>query len=61
MGYHAVLHCHASVDTCLECAPLLHQVTPEEDRARMVILSDPYLEHFDGYLELVEEDSVCLP
>ncbi len=24
-------------DTCQECAPLLHQVTPEEDRVRMVI------------------------
>ncbi len=44
-------------DTCPECAPLLHQVTPEEDRVRMVTQSDPYYEHFDGYLELVEDDA----
>ena len=44
-------------DTCQECAPLLYQVTPEKDRVRMVTRSDPYLEHFDGYLELVEDDS----
>ncbi len=44
-------------DTCPEFAPLLHQVTPEEDRVRMVTPSDPYFEHFDGYLELVEDDS----
>ena len=44
-------------DTCPECAPLLHQVIPEEDRVRMVTPSDPYFEHFDGYLELVEDDS----
>ena len=44
-------------DTCPEGAPLLHQVTPEEDRVRMVTPSDPYFEHFDGYLELVDDDS----
>ncbi len=44
-------------DTCPECAPLLHQVTPEEDRVRMVTPSDPYFKHFDGYLELVEDDT----
>ncbi len=44
-------------DTCPECAPLLHQVTLEEDRVRMVTPSDPYYEHFDGYLELVEDDA----
>ncbi len=43
--------------TCPECAPLLQQVTPEEDRVRIITPSDPYLEHFDGYLELVEHDS----
>ncbi len=36
------LSCHASRpwkrDTCPECAPHLHQVTPEEDRVRMVSL-----------------------
>ncbi len=44
-------------DTCPECAPFLHQVTLKEDRVRMVIPSDPYLDHFDGYLELVEDDT----
>ncbi len=43
-------------DTCPECAPLLHQVTPEEDRLWMVTPSDPYFEHFDGYFELVEDN-----
>ncbi len=32
-------------------------MTREEDRVRMVIPSDPYLEQFDGYLELVEDDT----
>ncbi len=40
-----------------EDAPLLHQVTAEEARVRMVTPLDPYLEHFDGYLELVENDT----
>ncbi len=44
-------------DTCPECAPLLHQVTPEEDRVRRVTPSDPYFKNFDGYLELVDDDS----
>ncbi len=44
-------------DTCPECAPLLHQVTPEEDRVRIVAPSDLYFKHFDGYLELVEDDA----
>ncbi len=44
-------------DTCQECYHLLHQVTPEEDRVRMVTQSDPYLEYFDGYIELVKDDS----
>ncbi len=43
-------------DTCPECAPLLHQVTSVEDRVRMVIPSDPYLEHFDAYLELMKDE-----
>ncbi len=55
LSRHAVLPCKH--DTCPQYAPLLHQVTPEEDRVRMVIPSDPYLEHFDGYLELMEDDS----
>ncbi len=44
-------------NTCPECASLIHQVSHEEDKVRLVIPSDPYLEHFDGYLELVEDDS----
>ncbi len=44
-------------DNCPECPPLLHQVIPEEDRVRMVTPSDPYLAHFDGYLELVDNDT----
>ncbi len=44
-------------DTCPQYASLLHQVTLEEDRLRMVIPWDPYLEHFDGYLEMVEDCS----
>ncbi len=55
LSHHASWLCQR--DTCPECAPLLHQVTPEEDRVRMVIPLDPYLEHFDGYLELVEDDT----
>ncbi len=55
LSHHASRPCKH--DTYPECAPLLHQVTPEEDRVRMVTPSDPYFEHFDGYLELVEDDS----
>ena len=32
-------------------------MTLEEDRVRMVTPSDLYYEHFDGYLELVEDES----
>ncbi len=44
-------------DTCPECAPLLHQVTPEEGIVAAVLPQDPYLQHFNGYIELVEDDS----
>ncbi len=44
-------------DTCPECAPLLHPVTPAEDRVRMETPLDPYREHFGGYIKLVEDDS----
>ena len=40
-------------DTCPDYAPLLHPVTPEEDRVRIVTPSYPYLENLDGYFELV--------
>ena len=44
-------------NTCLECAPLLHQVTGEEEgTVRAIIPQDHYVEHFDGYLELIEDD-----
>ena len=55
LSHHASQPCKH--DTCPECAPVLHQVTPEEDRVRMVTPLDPYYEHFDGCLELVEDDS----
>ncbi len=45
-------------DTCPECAPLLHQVTGEEEETvRVITPLDHYVEHFDGYLELIEDDS----
>ncbi len=38
--------------------PLLHQVTGEEEEAVGAIKpQDQYVEHFDGYLELIEDDS----
>ena len=46
-------------DTCPECAPLLHQVTREEEgNVRAITPQDQYVEHFDGYLEAIEDDSV---
>ncbi len=48
-------------DTCPECAPLLHQVTTEEDTTvRVVTPQEQYVEHFDGYIELMEDDSTLL-
>ncbi len=44
-------------DTCPECAPLLHKVTPEgEETVRAVTLQEQYMEHFDGYIEPIEDD-----
>ncbi len=41
-----------------ECAPLLHKVTPEgEETVRVVVMQEQYMEHFDGYLEPIEDDS----
>ncbi len=45
------------LDTCHECVPLLHQVTPEEDMVGVVTPSYPYLEHFNGYIEMFEVNS----
>ncbi len=45
-------------DTCPECAPLLHQVTGEEEgTVRAIRPQEQYVEHFDGYLEPIEDDS----
>ncbi len=45
-------------DTCPECASLLHQVTGEEESTvRAIMPQDQYVEHFDGYLEPIEDDS----
>ncbi len=45
-------------DTCPECAPLLHQVTAEEEgTVRAITSQEQYVEHFDGYLEPIEDDS----
>ncbi len=50
--------CSGKHDTCPECAPLQHKVTPEECMARVITSQDPYLEHFDDYMiQLVEDDS----
>ena len=52
LSHHASRPCKRYI--CPKCATLLHLVTPEEDRVRIVIPSNPYLQHFDGYLELVD-------
>ncbi len=45
-------------DTCPECAPLFHKVTLEgEENVRAVVTQEQYMEHFDGYLEPIEDDS----
>lgn len=46
-------------DKCHECAPFLHQVTTEVKAARFITLPDQDLEHFDGYIEMIEGDC-CL-
>ncbi len=62
-------HCHADglshktsrpckCDTCPECAPLLHQVPGEEEETvRAITPQDQYVEHFDGYPEMIGDDS----
>ncbi len=49
--------------TCLECAHLPCQVTHEENMVRVVMPSELYLEPFDGYVELMEDDFslLCSP
>ena len=43
---------------CPKCAPLLHKVTHEgEGTVRSVIMQEQYMEHFDGYLEPIGDDS----
>ncbi len=54
LSRHALWSCKC--DKCPEYAPLLHHVTHEKDRVRIVTQSDLTLEHFDGYLELAEDD-----
>ncbi len=50
MGCHAGLQDPANVTP--ECAPLLHQVTGEEEETvRAITPHDQYVEHFDGYLD----------
>ncbi len=45
MSYHALLYDHTRVIPAQSVAgTLLHQVTPEEDRVKMVTPSDPYLD-----------------
>ncbi len=45
-------------DTCPECAPIIHKVTPEgEEAVGAVTPLEQYLEHFDGYIEPIEDDS----
>ena len=44
-------------DTWPECATLLNQATPEEDLVRVLTPCEQYVEDFDSYIELVEDDS----
>ncbi len=44
-------------NTCPECTTLLNQVTPEEDLVRALTPCEQKMEDFDGYIELVEDDS----
>ncbi len=45
-------------DTCPECAPLLHQVTGEEEgTVRVITRQDQYVEHLDGYLKAIGDKS----
>ncbi len=55
------LSCQASWlcrrNTCPEYAPLLHQVTPKKDMMRAMMPLYPYVDHFDGYTELLQDVS----
>ncbi len=44
-------------DTCPECKPLQQAVTAESERARCFTHAFPYQRHFDGYVEMSEEDA----
>ena len=43
--------------TCPECRPLQHAVTANNERARCFTPAFPYQRHFDGYVEMSEEDA----
>ncbi len=44
-------------DTCPECKSLQQAVTTESERARCFTPAFPYQRHFDGYVEMLEEDA----
>ncbi len=44
-------------ETCPECRPLQQAVTTNNERARCFTPAFPYQRHFDGYVEMSEEDA----
>ncbi len=44
-------------ETCPECRPLQKAVTTESEAARCFTPAFPYQPHFDGYVEMTEEDA----
>ena len=44
-------------ETCPECRPLQKAVTTENKMARCFTPAFPYQRHFDGYVEMTEEDA----
>ena len=44
-------------ETCPECRPLQQAVTTNNERARCFTHAFPYQHHFDGYVEMLEEDA----
>ncbi len=44
-------------ETCPECRPLQQAVTTDNERARCFTPVFPYQRHFDGYVEMSEEDA----
>ncbi len=44
-------------ETCPECRPLQKAVTTNDERARCFTPAFPYQRHFDGYVEMSEEDA----